>query len=547
MRLFKLLETSYENFTETMQRFLNKTFGGLGQAYSSSSVFGAVFEGIKGVMQNMMFYIEDAMSEQNVFTATRKKSIYSLAKISGYEAFYGSAATGTVILSDKISNDSKMIVIQDGTMLRDSDSGAPYTINLPMDSLIIDTSKPLVSHEVKVIQGNYEYAQYVSKGEPIETLEVNVNGLFDQEYIDIRVNGEKYTIASCFYDMIEDEPACVVKNGYAGSFMVMFGDGYHGRLLDDGDQVSIRYIVHDGESGNLDNDATLEFSSSLKDVLGNDVDANEYINITINNYICGGSDSDTISDIRETIGMNSRSLVIANEDNFKMFLKRFSFVGQFNIITSKNSLDVICVPFARFKDKIKTTQDYLDMDVKDMLLTEHQKDMVQTALANSNKAFTGVSISFIDPIIRKYSIICYIKTSSSFAKDSVKDKIKNCISRYFMNLSTKTSFISKSDIISYVLDNISELTSFDIDFISEADEIARKNGWWYKKELRQVSGKLQYVDVRTIYDQSDMIGLDEVGNIRLNTDFEMPCIHSCNMTHEDWSQIKVDPIQFFFL
>ena len=44
-----------------------------------------------------MFYIEDALSEQNIFTATRKKSFYSLAKVSGYEPFYGSSATGTVI------------------------------------------------------------------------------------------------------------------------------------------------------------------------------------------------------------------------------------------------------------------------------------------------------------------------------------------------------------------------------------------------------------------------------------------------------------------
>ena len=75
MRIFDILETSYSNFTETMTNFLNKTFGGLGQAYGPSSIFGALLEGIKGVMQNMMFYIEDAMTEQNIFTAVRKKSI----------------------------------------------------------------------------------------------------------------------------------------------------------------------------------------------------------------------------------------------------------------------------------------------------------------------------------------------------------------------------------------------------------------------------------------------------------------------------------------
>lgn len=547
MRIFEILETSYSNFTDTMTRFLNKSFGGLGQAYSNSSIFSIVFEGIKGVMQNMMFYIEDAMTEQNVFTATRKKSIYSLAKISGYEPFYGSAASGTVIISDKIANDNRKIMIEDGTLLTNPSNNAKYTICLSSDSIMIDTSKPLVTHEVKVVQGKYNYSSYTGKGEALETIEVNATGLFDSEYIDVWVNGKKYDKASCFYDMIEQEESCVVKNGYDGGFSVMFGDGYHGRCLNNGDQVSIRYIIHDGEDGNIDSDTELEFDSDIKDALGNTIEANDYLKISINNYICGGSDSDSISKVREIIGMNSRSLVIANEDNFRLFLKRFSFLGQFNLLTSKNSLNITCIPFSRFKDKITSYDDYLELRKEDMVLSDSQKEMIKVALDNSNKAFAGVSISFVDPIIRRYSIMCYLKSSSSISKESIKAKVKNSISRYFMSLNDNTNFISKSDIISYVLDNVNELNSFDLDFISEADEIARKNGWWNKKELHSISGQLQYVDVRTIYDKTDMIGLDEVGNIRLRTSLEMPIIHRCTMTYDDFSQSQVDPIQFFFI
>ena len=63
-----------------------------------------IFDGIKGVMQNIMFYIEDALTEQNIYTATRKKSIYSLAKISGFEANYGNAAGGVLIAKLKVSS-----------------------------------------------------------------------------------------------------------------------------------------------------------------------------------------------------------------------------------------------------------------------------------------------------------------------------------------------------------------------------------------------------------------------------------------------------------
>ena len=246
--------------------------------------------------------------------------------------------------------------------------------------------------------------------------------------------------------------------------------------------------------------------------------------------------------------MNSRSLVLASEDNFKMFLKRFSFVGQFNLMSSRNSTKITCIAFSKFKDHLSTPSDYLKLSKESMLLTDNQKSMIIQALEQSNKAFVGTSLTFVDPIIRRYSIMCYVKLSTSAIKDSIKNSITNVISNYFMSLPTDTLFISKSELISYVIENTTGLLSFDLDFISEADEIARYRGYWNKKELHFTSSKdLSYVDVRTIYDKSDMIGLDEVGNIRLKTNLEMPIIHKCTMTYEDMTQQQVEPIQFFFL
>lgn len=549
MREINLLRTSYENFTETVKSFLDKSLGGLGQAYSQSSIFGAIFEGIKGICQNMMLYIEDSLTEQNIFTATRKKSIYSLAKISGYEPYYGSAASGTVILSDKVSNSTDKVVIEDEAVLVDSSSGLKYSLDLSTDSIVIDLSKPLVTHEVKVVQGVWTRASITLTGEALETIEVNPSSLYDKEHIHVYVNGEEYGISSCLYDMVEDEKSCVVRAGYEGGFNVMFGNGYHGRCAENGDKVDVKYIVHDGDDGNISpsDDVELKFQNTVNDVIGNPIEANDLISITINNYICGGSNSDTIANVREMVGMNSRSLVIASEDNFKMFLKRFSFIGQFNLLTTKNSLHITCIPFSNFKKNIVTSSEYLSLEKKDMVLTDAQKEMIKSALSNSNKAFTGVSIDFIDPIVRRYSVMCYVKVPTTLTKESIKVRIRESISDFFMSLSSDTLFISKSSLISKVMSDVSELSSFDVDFISEADEIARKNGWWYKKELHTVSGQLTYVDVRTIYDKTDKIGLDEIGNIRLKTSLEMPVIHKCTMTYDDWSQSQIEPVQFFFL
>ena len=90
------MQTSFDDFDNTIRNYLSKTLSSLGIEYTHTQVFGVIFNAIKGIMQNAMFYIEDALTEQNIYTASRKKSIYSLARISGYEPYYGASATGIV-------------------------------------------------------------------------------------------------------------------------------------------------------------------------------------------------------------------------------------------------------------------------------------------------------------------------------------------------------------------------------------------------------------------------------------------------------------------
>ena len=78
MNLFNVIETSFENYDNTIRTYLTKSLGAIGQKFSKSQIFAVIFDGIKGVMQNAMFYIEDALTEQNVDTAYRKSSLYSL-------------------------------------------------------------------------------------------------------------------------------------------------------------------------------------------------------------------------------------------------------------------------------------------------------------------------------------------------------------------------------------------------------------------------------------------------------------------------------------
>lgn len=531
MKLFKILETSFERYDVSVKNYLTKVLSSIGEKYSDSQIYQIIFNAIKSIMQNAMFYIEDAFTEQNVDTAYRKTSIYSLAKLSGFDPYYGSAATGIINCNVQISKGLQAgtkIYIQNGSRITNTTTGNNYICYLPSDYYVIDLSKPLLSNQIKIIQGAWRTANYISKGEPLETIHVSTIGMYDKEYIEVYVDGKRYNIQNCLYDMYADENECVVSAGYDNTLDIIFGNGIHGKQLKEGQSITIKYIVHNGNIGNisLSDNYNLEFTSQIFDENKEVLKDLSTISLTLATSISGGSDPDTTDDIKQMIGYNSRSLILANENNYKLFFKRFSFVGYNNVWSENNSLVVNAVCLSNYKDNVKSYNDYynLGVNVNNLLLSEYQKEMITSALNNSNKTYAGVSLNFVDPIIYKYAIICYVKVNSTYNKDITKEMLNKVIAQYFMALPVNTSFISKSDLIKYILDNIEYITAIDLTFISDTYEKASYNNYYYTYDKVMVDGEYKYEYNRHVFDKSNTLGLDDLGNIKLNSLFEIPLL-----------------------
>lgn len=560
MKLFNIIDTSFNRFDNTVRKYLQKTFGDLGMNYTHNQIFGVIFDGIKGIMQNAMFYIEDALTEQNIYTATRKKSVYNLAKISGYNAYYGSAASGTLLGNTAVTNTESSVAtkifIPDGCTVINNKTGLYYTIILPTDDYVFDISKPLVTQEFKIVQGQWQTINYVGLGGNFETKQITLSGLYDSQYVKVYVNGEEYYQAASIYDMSENSKEYVISTGYDSTFEVMFGNNNYGKAIEEGDNITIKYIEHGGELGNISDytSAEMKFYSPCYDIYGNTIDGNENISLTLNAPVSGGTDEDSIDIVKKMIGYNSRSLVIASEDNFKLFLKRFSFIGYSNIFTEQNSLNINASCLANISDKITDADDYLNINTKDLLLTDNQKEMIITTLSNSNKTFAGITFNFIDPIIRQYSINCYAKIEDTTNRETAKMKIKQAIVDYFMNLPENTLFIPKSDIISKIIDEYGDIIkSFDFDFISELNENAYYNGFYTEYNQKLINGAYKYIENKKIYDSENIPGLDNFGNIQLTSLVEIPILHGGfnyypNKEKSDkTTSIKTESIQILFI
>lgn len=530
MKLFKLTETTFDNFDKTVRSYLSKTMNSLGLQYTQSNIFSVLFDGIKGVMQNIMFYIEDALNEQNIFSATRKRSIYSLAKISGYEAFYGSAATGTIMGKTHISNglDSKTtkVYIRNGIKLTNKQNNMTYIISLPTSYYVFDISKPLITHEFKIIQGYMARSVFTAEGKKLETFHVTSLELFDKEYMKVIVNGEEWKQVSTLYDMSEDSKEYVCSVGFDNEFDITFGNGVYGKCLSNGDNVIVEYLKHNGILGNIlpDETSEFEFGDSGYDSFGNPVNINNYMSLELKTCVSGGTNSDSINFIKNMIGKNSRSLVLASSENFELFFKRFSFIGYVNCWSESNSMTVMATCLRNVLPELKNTQDYFNLTNKQLLLSDNEKKMIINTLNNSKKTFAGMTLKFLDPIIRKYSIVCFVKIDDVFNQSSVEYDIKNILVSYFINNITDTKFIAKSKLIELISSNVDLIKSIDMTIYSQYAEDAYYKGYYDKYELKYVNGFYNYVKNKVIYEESVQPGLDEFNNISLDTNLEMPVL-----------------------
>lgn len=559
MKLFKVMETAFDNFDQSVRLYLQKTFDSVGYQYTHSQIFGVIFDGMKGIMQNIMFYIEDALNEQNIFTAYRKKSIYSLAKSSGYDAFYGSAASGIILCTMQIANEldskSTKVYIRNGCKLFNKANGMQYIINLPTDTYVIDISKPLITHEFSILQGKFGKSVFVSKGQVMETFHVNSTELFDREYIKVKVDGELWSMVPNLYDMTENSKEYILSIGYDNSFDIIFGNNVNGKKLEEGQTIEVEYLQHTGEYGNIyPNERTnFNFVDNGYDTLGNPVELNNYLKLKVQSCISGGTNSDSIQFIRTMIGRNSRSLVLASEDNFKLFFKRFSFIGYVNCWSEQNSMTIITTAIRNLNKQIKDIEDYYKLKDEDYLLEKQQKDMIQNTLDNSKKAFAGITLKFKDPVLRKFAFICYVKVDSTYNKEIAINGIRKTLALYFLNSLEDVQFISKSELIKKIHEENDCIKAIDIDIISDLAEQCYRKGYYDKYVLQNINGKNQYVTKRVIYEKELVPGLDNYGNIQLDSKFEIPILQGGFNYYPNKEQglkndqIKIPDIQVFFI
>lgn len=523
MKIFSLLDIQYNEYSAKVKSYLSKMLSNWGGHYGSNTVFGQILTVIGNTVQNIMLYIEDSLVEQNKYTAQRKKSIYGLASLSGYQPSYGKASVVNlkmcfVPFNKNDHNDPINVLIKDHEPVTCTQNGLIYNLVLPQDNIVLNPERDNHVKYITAVQGRFESQRFVSEGGQYYTIHFTFNGNMDTDYISVKVNDEKWDYCVSVYDMDSNKKQYTWKTAIDGGIDLIFGNGSHGRPLRTNDVVDVTYLVHEGEVGNMDPqlETYFTFNETLMDVNGEQHDGNSLFTVTFaeSDPITSGSNAETMQSVRHMIGLNSRSLVLASPQNYKMFISRFGFVGYNRTWNDAGSMVVNSLILKNFKSLVGNGSDYFKLRENDFRLTEAQKNSIYDCIESTGNQLAGVKYNIHDPELCKYAMYIYLSLKDHKKdKEHIKSMIRQLVGDFFTNVESDI-FIPKSDIIQLIKNNIENVDGVDVYILSQRNEEAIMTQKYVE------DGNSVYV-----YDgENPNIGLDSHGNIWLKNDAQFPVL-----------------------
>jgi len=334
MELFSTQRVRFSELYQDSIQFLKSIYGSVGQYFTMASPMGQLLQTTLHYGRMILYYIEDSITELNIKTATRPNSVRGLVGLTGHNPSRAMAARGTLRLGyngQKLPVSTPTITITNYSKITNNQNGLTYSIVLPGEEVRLDLSSIYNFVNVNIIQGTLEYQQATGTGDPLQSFnfQTKKGAGIDNYFINIYLDGEKWTIVDSILDMTLNQTCVMVKTGQTAGVDIFFGNGYNGQIPRMGSTILVEYLITDGDSGNI----TL-MNANLKDTWtfiskgyalnSEEIDLNKILTVTVQNDIMFGTQPEPLYLTRLLGPHMSRSFVLANQNNYIYFLKKLN-------------------------------------------------------------------------------------------------------------------------------------------------------------------------------------------------------------------------------
>lgn len=546
LKFLSALRTQADQIKADARTYIARTYKRAGTLFTEASPFAQIVNVMAELGELIMFYVEDATVEQNIYTAQQPESIYGLSRLTGHDATRGFAATGEIEFRWKVGADLGKIAgtglnIDARSELKCENNGLTYTLLTSQEKFRLEKSNKYKT-TTAIVQGQFEQQTFTGTGEPMQSYNAQTNTLTDHSMVSVSVNGEKWTKHESMYDLLNEEKGYIIKTGVSGGLDIYFGTGNFGAMPAAGADIVVEYVKHKGFAGNLDDgqDIILKWDAEGTDSNGDGFDLNEYLEVTVTSSPKMGGDAESTDFTKLMAPLASKSYVLATPDNYEYFLSRygmFSYVDAYNTTSDEyldddNVIYIFAIP--DIKRKLLANQDYFSIPQNEMFFDQNEYDKMSQVIQDSGQQMVTTEVIFVKPQIRKYSMDINIRYFEGYTKQEIYNEVRARVSDYLLNI-TRRDKLPKSDIV-YILEEIDGIDAVNVRFISETEETARRLGYYESKTVSVVpqepvvleeigNGKQKYIffkrieEVKTVQvDETTQIpytvaGLDEWGDI----------------------------------
>lgn len=495
--------------------FLQRTYNQTKNVFTVASAWGQILFVLENLSQLILYFIEDSITELNIYQATRDYSIRSLARIAGYDPARGMAAQGEVELSWNLKTadiGGGAVILSGNPRIQCEQNGLVYTLILNAPTVKIPLNRG-ASFNFKMVQGAFASAQFTGTGAALQSYNVvsRSGTLIDQFYVNIFVNDNPWKKYFSLYDIPLNAQGYLIKSGISEGIDIYFGNGNFGQPPLRGSIIRVDYLQTSGFNGNIkaqkDAQLTYRFLDTGTDLFGKEVNLNTYIRIAGILDPSFGSDPEPIELTRLVAPKTSRAFVFANAENYEIYLQRFNIFSQIQAFTTfgddflddDNVIYLYLIPDVSIN--LLTGQDYFDIPVENFILTTSQKLSILNLIEDSGQMIATTVVKILDPQVQNYVGNLVLSIFEGYDPEVIKDKARTSISEYFINLKRRDR-IPKSDIIA-IVEAIEGVDSVSFYFVGQTNE-----------EYHTTIDNLANASAAQLNRQ---IGLDDFGDVIINS------------------------------
>ena len=510
--------------------YLQKTYNQARTVFTPASPFGQVLTVVANLGELIFFYIESAITELNISQARNLESIYGLSRLTGHNPTRGIAAKGMIGL--RLNSDAATLVegdfidIADEAKVQIVNNGRMYFLKFTDSSVRIQkSSREWVNCEI--IQGEWESQKFTGNGAPLQSFSVIAKQATDQFMVEVKVDGQVWEQVESLYDMNYNERKVMVKTGLSGGIDLFFGNTSFGYPPPLGANIDVKYLKTQGSGGNIGGKGlSFKFIDPGTDAQGEEVDLTEVLAVNIVRSPGFGSNTEDPDFTRLIAPYSSRSFVLANPNNYVYYLSKydqFSFIDAYNTkddqyLDDDNIIYLFLIPDV--KKKLTSDKDYFTVPTEEFSLTPAEKEQVLDILNESGRQVVTAEVRIKDPIIQKYALNIVIRYFENADKGTMYDEINKQLNDYFLNVNRRDR-IPRSDIIS-IIENVEGIDSVNVFFISEQNEKAIRDGYYFVPVYgidpatdQQVLIENKKIVLKT--GEDPLLGLDEFGDVKIES------------------------------